>query len=439
MGELYTQLWSAWSQVSDGPFMQFGDVAAPTKYGSWGLLSALGDSNPRAEALFALNDQNSSWFGTGGGTQYQQGVIQIGDDKGDILTGTMKDDFLVGGAGNDVFIPGAGHDGINGGGGVNTIILSGQASDYTLVQDGAGYLLTGDGATDYLLNIQDFHFDNNVTRTLDQMLHPQTTPLDTASALGSTAASPPVPTSVTVAPLGQMIDASSVDQVALTDGAGKGLRIEAINTSSTLAHEIGVTAKDAAPSYVINDKGAQAVFDGATVTANYYSLQENAASKGGAALSPDALATTLQLGSVVTDAHAIIGSSGPDTFLGRNGVDVFYGGDGNDYISGGGGADKLYGGAGNDTLVGGGGNDQLFGGAGNDRFQITLDAGHDMIMDFSTGDVLDLRGLHLAAGTTLASLATTDASGNLDILHGHNEITLVGLHQSDLSWISVMV
>ncbi|MCK5750160.1 MAG: hypothetical protein KAH44_28345, partial [Oricola sp.] len=51
MADLYADLWDAWAQISDGPFMQFGDVAAPSKWGSWGLLSALGDINPRAEFL----------------------------------------------------------------------------------------------------------------------------------------------------------------------------------------------------------------------------------------------------------------------------------------------------------------------------------------------------------------------------------------------------
>ena len=170
MADLYNQLWSAWAQIGNGPFMQFGDVEAPSKWGSWGLLSAIGDSNPRAAALFAHNAANSSWFGNGGGTQYQQGVIQIADNAGDTLTGTLKDDYLIGGSGNDTFIPGTGHDGINGGAGIDTVVLSGNASDYTLVHEGDGYRLTGPNTSDYILNVEDFKFDNNVTLSLDQML-----------------------------------------------------------------------------------------------------------------------------------------------------------------------------------------------------------------------------------------------------------------------------
>ncbi|WP_127903706.1 hypothetical protein [Solirhodobacter olei] len=170
MARLYHQLWSAWAKVGDGPFMQFVDVAAPSKYGSWGLLSALGDKNPRAEMLRKLNRSSKSWFGDGGGQQYQQGVIKIAGDSGEVLSGTAKQDFLVGGAGNDTLIPGTGNDGINGGGGTNTLVLPGRADEYRLKPDGVGYRLTGPGVSDFALNIQRFAFDDGTTRTLAQML-----------------------------------------------------------------------------------------------------------------------------------------------------------------------------------------------------------------------------------------------------------------------------
>ncbi|MBC7479076.1 MAG: hypothetical protein H7317_13435 [Pseudorhodobacter sp.] len=62
MAELYHELWTAWVAVSDGPFMQFGDVAAASKYGAWGLFSALGDHNPRADLLMDLNVRTVPWF-----------------------------------------------------------------------------------------------------------------------------------------------------------------------------------------------------------------------------------------------------------------------------------------------------------------------------------------------------------------------------------------
>jgi hypothetical protein len=62
MAELYRELWTAWAAVSDGPFMQFGDVDSASKYGAWGLFSALGDQNPRADLLIDLNARTAPWF-----------------------------------------------------------------------------------------------------------------------------------------------------------------------------------------------------------------------------------------------------------------------------------------------------------------------------------------------------------------------------------------
>jgi len=62
MAELYLELWTAWAAVSDGPFMQFGDVSAASKYGAWGIFSALGDHNPRADLLMDLNAHTVPWF-----------------------------------------------------------------------------------------------------------------------------------------------------------------------------------------------------------------------------------------------------------------------------------------------------------------------------------------------------------------------------------------
>ena len=47
--------------------MQFGDVAAASKYGAWGLFSALGDHNPRADLLMESECPFRLWFGIGWG------------------------------------------------------------------------------------------------------------------------------------------------------------------------------------------------------------------------------------------------------------------------------------------------------------------------------------------------------------------------------------
>ncbi|MGV8988674.1 MAG: hypothetical protein ACOH2H_20615 [Cypionkella sp.] len=173
MAELYRQLWTAWAKVGDGPFMQFTDVSQASKWGAWGLFSALGDHNPRADLLMDLNAQTPAWFGTGG-PQYQQGVIRLAGDKGEAIIGTDRDDFLIGGGGDDTITPGKGHDVISGGAGTDTVVLSGAALDYHLVaesRDGSeGYRLTGPDTDDQLRGIERFSFAGEISRTPEEML-----------------------------------------------------------------------------------------------------------------------------------------------------------------------------------------------------------------------------------------------------------------------------
>ena len=62
MADLYAELWKVWQSVGDGPFMQFVDVSNDSKWGSWGLVTALGTATPRSERLFALNRTTPAWW-----------------------------------------------------------------------------------------------------------------------------------------------------------------------------------------------------------------------------------------------------------------------------------------------------------------------------------------------------------------------------------------
>ncbi len=171
MATLYQRLWDAWATVGDGPFMQFGDVAAANKFGAWGLASALGDVNPRLELLVDLNAHGTSWFGDGGGARYQQGVIRLATDAGETLTGTDKDDFLIGGKGNDELVTGKGNDVVAGEGGQDVLVLSGEPAAYKLVPNGDGYRLTGPDTAHMVTGVEVFRFDGNSLKTLKEMLH----------------------------------------------------------------------------------------------------------------------------------------------------------------------------------------------------------------------------------------------------------------------------
>jgi serralysin len=97
-----------------------------------------------------------------------------------------------------------------------------------------------------------------------------------------------------------------------------------------------------------------------------------------------------------------------------------YGGIAGDSLAGGGGADWLFGGAGADALAGGGGADTFY---YDDVSQSTADLG-DTILDFATGDKIDVSGIDaIAAGgaandafTYLGESAFTNHAGELRIV-----------------------
>ena len=84
---------------------------------------------------------------------------------------------------------------------------------------------------------------------------------------------------------------------------------------------------------------------------------------------------------------------------GGSGDDAIYGEQGRDILNGGGGDDEIYGGEDEDTINGGEGDDWLDGGPGNDTFVFEPGNGNDHIMDFTSGDMIDLS-------------AFTDTNGN---------------------------
>ena len=93
----------------------------------------------------------------------------------------------------------------------------------------------------------------------------------------------------------------------------------------------------------------------------------------------------LQNSGVVTGAVDLLG--GNDIYDGRLGraLSSVSGGDGDDRLYGGSYSDTLLGGFGADWLIGAGGDDLLTGGAGADRFYIGVGSGHDVITDFAAG------------------------------------------------------
>jgi len=168
MADLYRALWNTWAETGDGPFVQYTEMDASSRWGSWGLLSHPGDSNPRAAYLLEQSQTAEPWFGDGPNPAYRQGVILEGGVAADLLVGTAEEDYLIGGAGDDVFVPGPGRDGINGGAGAaDRLVLAGRAADYRLEAEDAGHRLTGPGGSKFVTGVEIFEFEDGARSLAD--------------------------------------------------------------------------------------------------------------------------------------------------------------------------------------------------------------------------------------------------------------------------------
>jgi len=143
----------------------------------------------------------------------------------------------------------------------------------------------------------------------------------------------------------------------------------------------------------------------------------------------------------VTAADFIFNTSkDPLIVSGTNSNDTLFGGKAADFLYGNAGNDALNGGAGHDVLDGGTGNDMLYGGAGSDTFTFSSrEFGTNTIMDFASGDKVDLRGYGVDSLTDIAPymsqsgsdvvIATQHGGWNENIVIKNT--TLAGIGSSD--------
>ena len=107
---------------------------------------------------------------------------------------------------------------------------------------------------------------------------------------------------------------------------------------------------------------------------------------------------------------------------GNTKANTIFGGSGNDSLLGSAGNDKLYGQAGNDSLWGGAGNDSLYGGAGKDTFIYKPGEGNDYIMDYASGDMLQILKSNGKAGGSFSKSKFSSGTLSLTISGGGSVI-----------------
>ncbi|ERT09454.1 hemolysin-type calcium-binding repeat family protein [Lyngbya aestuarii BL J] len=131
----------------------------------------------------------------------------------------------------------------------------------------------------------------------------------------------------------------------------------------------------------------------------------------------------------------LTGSAGSDVLLGAQGNDQLLGEAGDDALYGGQGNDILLGRQGNDVLSGNLGDDVLIGGKGNDRFDLGLEAGVDVIKDFTPGEDI----ISLSDGLAFTDLTLSFQDGaTLIAAQNQTLATVDGLHSlSEQNFVSI--
>jgi Ca2+-binding RTX toxin-like protein len=135
-------------------FNAFVDIGGPSKFGSWGALRHLDDSNPRHDALMAFNAGNPAWWENRPSDTFTQGEMIAGSPGADVLAGTVKADLLLAGQGDDILIASGAGDRLHGGAGDDLAYLPGPRAAYQVARDGDLWRLTANTGSIWLYAVE---------------------------------------------------------------------------------------------------------------------------------------------------------------------------------------------------------------------------------------------------------------------------------------------
>ena len=158
MGVLYDELLRGWTAAGGTLFNAFVDVAAPSKWGSWGALRHLDDMTPRWEALMRANALAPDWDTERQEGAFLHGVTRAAGPDGARLEGTAKADILLGAAGDDVLVGSGGNDRMHGGAGRDLAILPGAREAYGIGREGTRVILEGPQGAVVLVDVETVEF-----------------------------------------------------------------------------------------------------------------------------------------------------------------------------------------------------------------------------------------------------------------------------------------
>lgn len=167
MASLYSELLQGWRRIGGTLFNAFVDVASASKWGSWGALRHVDDSNPRWDSLLDFNLNTPAWWSDRPETSFANGVYINGTNLNETLTGTAQEDTLLAGDGDDVLVSAGGSDYLHGGNGFDRAVLSGSLKEYTFHKQGNIIIAIGPKGSSRLFSIETVSFEDQ-----PETLHP---------------------------------------------------------------------------------------------------------------------------------------------------------------------------------------------------------------------------------------------------------------------------
>ncbi|MEH6750263.1 MAG: hypothetical protein V7698_08275 [Paracoccaceae bacterium] len=155
---IYSDLLEGWHAAGGTLFNAFVDVGWPSRWGSWGHLRHLDDSNPRWDVLMDYNKGTPvTWEERTPGT-FSNGIIRRAAREGSRVEARHPRDILLGGDGDDILVATGCCTRLHGGAGRNVAVLPGVAADYVMHWQGNSLLANNEGGEIRMVNVQALRF-----------------------------------------------------------------------------------------------------------------------------------------------------------------------------------------------------------------------------------------------------------------------------------------
>lgn len=166
MAKLYELLLAGWVQAGGTMFNAFVDVAPATKWGSWGALRYLEDSNPRWDMLMAFNAAQPGEWEKRDISDFNNGITRVAGTGNQRLQGTAYEDILIAGSGNDTLVSSGGDDILHGGDGTDKALLPGAPADYRFDSAGPQFLANGPKGVIRMTSVEEMLFEGAAGQSL---------------------------------------------------------------------------------------------------------------------------------------------------------------------------------------------------------------------------------------------------------------------------------